>query len=261
MKSRSKRDKQKGYLLLAVMLLITVMLIFLSIEAPRVTQQIKRDKEEELVHRGKEYAIAIRKFFHKTGNYPTSLEQLEDTNHVRYLRKKYIDPMTGESNWKLIHVGEAQIPMPKNNNPGLPGSGNPGLQGSTTPGAPQTPTGQTGLNPNPGTAGGTPTGQTGNQLGSLNTSGVGGTGKQIGGGGIIGVASVSKKTGIKEFNDKNEYDEWYFVYDARVEKAAAALGGSASAGIIVASPRIGGTAGSGLDPSASSSPSPAPQSR
>jgi type II secretory pathway pseudopilin PulG len=262
---RSKRHDQKGYMLLAVMLLITVMLIFLSIEAPRIAQQIKRDKEEELVHRGKEYAIAIRKFFHKNGNYPTSLEQLEDTNHIRYLRKRYKDPMTGEANWKVIHVGEAEIPMPKNNNPGLQGSGNPGLQGSTNPG--QTPTATAGLNTSQGLSGGTPNTPAGNQLGAVKTTnisnGLGGTGQTIGGGGIIGVASVSNKEGIKEFNDKNTYDEWYFVYDPRLEQTAAAFGGSASAGILVASPRAGGAAapGPGLAPSASPSPTPVPQSR
>src|SRR5690348_18352798 len=103
---RFTRRNEKGYLLLSVMLLITLMLIMLAAEAPRVAQQIKRAKEEELVSRGKEYAIAVRKYVHKMGNYPTSLEQLEDTNHIRFLRKRYTDPMTGKADWKLIHVGE-----------------------------------------------------------------------------------------------------------------------------------------------------------
>ena len=269
----SKRKNETGYLLLSVMLLITVMLIMLSVEAPRIAQQIQREKEEELVHRGEQYAIAIRKFFHKNGNYPTSIEQLEDTNHIRYLRKRYKDPFTGETDWKLIHAGEADIPLPKNNNPGLQGSGNPGLQGSTNPGlqggtnpaSPQpTPTGATGLNAGPGISAGTPGGQGGgNQLGTLTTSGLTGTGQTIGGGGIIGVASVSKKTGIKEFNEKDEYDEWYFVYDPRLEQSVAVFGGSAKAGIIVAAPRIGGAtaAAPGASPSASPTPAPTQQSR
>ncbi len=48
----------------------------------------------------------------------------------------------------------------------------------------------------------------------------------------MGVASVSKKHGIKEFNDKDEYDQWYFVYDPRLELS----GGS---GVTVATPRAG----------------------
>jgi hypothetical protein len=87
-----------------------------------------------------------------------------------------------------------------------------------------------------------------------------GTGQTIGGGGIIGVASVSKKTGIKEFNDKNEYDEWYFVYDPRLEQSAAAFGGSSMAGIIVASPRAGGAAAAAPE-GPSGTPARTPQGR
>lgn len=248
-------------MLLSVMLLVTIMLIMLAAEAPRITQQIKREKEQELVNRGTEYAIAIKKFFHKTGNYPTSLDQLENTNHIRFLRKKYTDPMTGEANWKLIHLGEAEIPVPQNKNPGLQGSGTMGTLTTGSAGSQQSgnPPASTGFPPpgqQPGQLGG-------GNLGSLNTqnisNGLGGTGQQIGGGAIIGVASVSKGSGIKEFNDKSDYNEWLFVYDPRLEQAAAVAGSvsaSATAGIIVAAPRAGG--GSGSTPSGSPSPSPSP---
>ncbi|HWG48740.1 MAG TPA: hypothetical protein VN669_03555 [Candidatus Acidoferrales bacterium] len=258
----SKKRNQRGYLLLSVMLLITLMLIMLAAEAPRVAQQIKRAKEEELVHRGKEYAIAIKKYVHKMGNYPTSLEQLEDTNHIRFLRKRYNDPMTGKADWKLIHVGEAEIKIPQNKNPGLEGSGNPGLTGSTpsagtqpgstglsqSSGLSQSPTGVTGLN-----SGGTQPNQ--NQIGALTTSNIG-TGQPIGGGGIIGVASTSKQTGIKEFNDNSEYDQWLFVYDPKLEQATASSGAAADAGVIVAAPRAG-AASNGEGPAPSGSPVPA----
>src|ERR1700756_5046916 len=148
---------QKGYVLLALMLTFTLLLIALALEAPRVAQQIKREKEEELVHRGKDYAMAVKRFVHKNGGqYPLSIEQLENTNHIRFLRKKYVDPMTGESDWKLVHLGEAQIniPTPAGGNPGLSGSGNPGLlqngTNTTSPGAPNTAP----VQPNPSLAGG-----------------------------------------------------------------------------------------------------------
>jgi len=241
---KSGRSQESGYVLLAVMLVLTLMLIALSVEAPRIVQQIKREKEEELIHRGKDYATAVKRFVHKNGGrYPTSIEQLENTNHIRFLRKKYVDPMTGESDWKMVHVGEAQIniPTPK---PGLSGTNpvNPGLSGST---------GLSGSNPPGGTPPtgiaqtltGGPTGQPQNQpgtgqLGSLTTTGIG-NGQTVGGGQIIGVASVKKAQAIKEFNDKDHYDEWYFVYDLRLEQS----GGS---GVTVAAPRGASTAtGSG----------------
>lgn len=254
---RSTNRNEKGYLLLSIMLLITIMLIMLAAEAPRIQQQIKRAKEQELVNRGKQYAIAIRNYVHKFGRYPTSLEQLEDTNHLRFLRKRYTDPMTGKANWKLIHQGEAEIKIPQNKNPGLPGSSNnPGLQGSTSSGGsqPQS-TNSGGLSATPSGTAPTLQGQQGggSSFGSLNTSNIG-NGQQLGGGAIIGVASVSKETGIKEFNDTSEYDHWLFVYDQRLEGSTPTFGGSADAGITVASPSATGAGG----PTPSGSPTPAP---
>jgi type II secretory pathway pseudopilin PulG len=241
---KSIRCRESGYVLLAVMLAVTLILVAMSIEVPRIAQQIKREKEEELVHRGKDYATAVKRFVHKNGGrYPSSVEQLEDTNHIRFLRKKYKDPMTGESDWKMVHAGEAQIKIPTPN-PGLsgPGGANPGLSG---PGAGINPGG---TSPSGGTtqpagiaqlnnSGGQPqSGNTGN-LGTLNTSNIG-NGQPIGGGQIIGVASTSKKQSIKEFNDKDHYDEWYFVYDLRLEQ-------SGSTGVTVAEPRVGGSSTTG----------------
>ncbi len=238
---RAKRAKsaERGYVLLGVMLAFTLMLIALATAAPRIAQQIKPEREEELVHRGKDYATAIKRFVHKNGGrYPTSIEQLENTNHIRFLRKRYKDPTTGEDNWRMVHVGEAQIKIPTPN-PGLNPSGNPGLQGSGNPGLGGSPGGQA-QTPNTTapvlSAGGPPISAApqpaaGGQLGSLQTSGIG-NGQQIGGGGIIGVASVNKAQSIKEFNDRDHYNEWFFVYDLRLEQ-------SGGTGVTVAEPRAG----------------------
>jgi type II secretory pathway pseudopilin PulG len=259
-RSNRSRSGESGYLLLAVMLTMTLILIAMSIEAPRIAQQIKREKEEELVHRGKDYAYAVKRFVHKNGGrYPASIEQLEDTNHVRFLRKRYKDPMTGDSDWKLIHYGEAQITIPAPN-PGLnPSTQNPGLGGGT-PSTPNNPTTGGGSTFGSGSSGGlgggssfgggsTPpvlgagsqtnaapnqTGSTG-QMGSLTTSGIG-NGQTTGGGQIIGVASVSKGKSIKEFNDKDHYNDWLFVYDLRLEQ-------SGGTGVAVAAPMAPNSAG------------------
>jgi hypothetical protein len=42
--------------------------------------------------------------------------------------------------------------------------------------------------------------------------------KVFGGGPIIGVASTSHKTSIREFNKKNHYNDWYFVYDPSLDR-------------------------------------------
>lgn len=250
-KTHARWAGQKGYLLLAVMLLITLMLIVLAAEAPRIAQQIKREKEEELVHRGKEYAIAIKKFYHKNGTYPLSLDQLESTNNLRFLRRRYKDPMTSSGEWKLIHVGEGQINIPTTPS-GAPNTGTLSTSppGGATPAA--TPNNTAGLNsggfnPSPGFGpGGVQTGAAGSnqpggggQLGTLNTQNIGtGLGPNAQGGGpIIGVASKSTNKAIKEFNGASEYDLWLFVYDPRLEQVP---GGG---GVVIASPRSGSAAG------------------
>jgi hypothetical protein len=224
------------------------------VEAPRIGQQIKREKEEELVHRGKDYATAVKRFVHKNGGrYPVSVEQLENTNHIRFLRKKYVDPMTGDSDWKMVHVGEAEIKIPAPN-PGLSGGRgqNPGLSGGT--GGPNTNQPGIGTPPPQGIAqtlngpGSQPQPQQGNNLGSLTTTGIG-NGQTVGGGQIMGVASVNKGQSIKEFNDKDHYDEWFFVYDLRLEQ-------SGGTGVTVAAPRggAGSATGSSGTPSATGTP-------
>ena len=255
MQLRRKKSGQEGYVLLALMLAVTLILIALSIEAPRIAQQIQREKEEELYHRGMDYATAIKRFVHKNGGrFPVSVEQLEDTNHVRFLRKRYKDPMTGEDNWRLVHFGEAEVKIPpppagslQTTNPGLSPSTSPGSGGGVGAGGQGAGglgagglgaggQGAGGLGAGGLGAGGLGTGGQGavGQVGTLNTSNIGNgnTGQTIGGGQIIGVASTSKKKGIKEFNDKDHYNEWFFVYDLRLEQ-------SGGTGVTVGSPRAG----------------------
>jgi type II secretory pathway pseudopilin PulG len=257
MKPRRKKSGQEGYVLLALMLAVTLILIALSVEAPRIAQQIKREREEELVHRGKDYATAVKRFVHKNGGrYPASIEQLEDTNHVRFLRKRYKDPITGEDNWRLVRQGEAQIKIP---------TPNPGLNSNTSGPTGSLNTSPLGGGPAPSpTPGNNPGGlqnqqtqqQGNNSLGTLNTSGIGSGGQPVGGGQIIGVASASKKQSIKEFNDKDHYNDWFFVYDLRLEQ-------SGGTGVTVAEPRAGsgggdsgGQSGQGPQPGGTAAPTP-----
>ena len=104
-----KSATQSGYMLLSVMLLALLMIVGLMLEAQRVAQQIQREKELELMNRGNEYKTAIKKYFRKFGQYPVSLDQLESTNNMRFLRKRYKDPITGKDDWRLWHVGEIQM--------------------------------------------------------------------------------------------------------------------------------------------------------
>jgi len=226
---RSNSKKQRGYVLLAVMLLVTLMLLTLSIELPRIAQQIRREKEEELIHRGNEYKNAIKKFYRKNGRYPLTLDDLEKGNNMRFLRKRYKDPFTGKDDWRLLHVGEVQVNITGGGTSfGTGGSGGIGTGGSGgigpggTGGSGTAGIGGTGT----GTTGGTGTGATGGSgsgTGFTDISG-GGSVPLSTGGPIIGVASTKKDTSIKTINDKDHYNEWLFFYDPRLEQQQQQVG-------------------------------------
>ncbi len=112
-KSNSPRyrfQQEEGFLLLGVLFMILLIMIALAIAAPKVADSIRRDKEEETIHRGKQYARAIQIYYNKYGRYPNSIDQLVKSDNQRFLRKRYLDPMTGKDDWRIIHYGEAKVP-------------------------------------------------------------------------------------------------------------------------------------------------------
>jgi type II secretory pathway pseudopilin PulG len=106
---RPAESSEAGYMLLAVIFMVALVLLSLAIAAPKVAAAIQRDRELELVHRGEQYKRAIRLYYKKFGSYPSSIDQLEKTNNIRFLRKRYLDPLTGKDDWKPILVGQAHV--------------------------------------------------------------------------------------------------------------------------------------------------------
>jgi type II secretory pathway pseudopilin PulG len=144
--AKPETKTEGGYLLLTVLVMVFLVLLALAVAAPRVAKQIQRDKEQEAIQRGLQYKRAIRLYYKKFGAYPSDVKQLENTNQIRFLRKRYKDPLTGQDDWRLIHMGEAKVPplgffgqplqaglSSASTGPGL-GNGTPGLYAPDTPG-------------------------------------------------------------------------------------------------------------------------------
>ena len=197
-------NSQRGYVLLAVLLVLALILLATLAAAPRLAQQIRRDREQELIHRGTQYARAIKRYYKKFGHYPLSVKELEDTNHLRFLRREYKDPMTEKGEWRLIHVGEAKV-VPKGALGPVGQTG--GLAGATPAAGPAAPGSQLGEAPPAGTP-----------ASALTTPAS--SGPTFGGGPIVGVASTSRDASIRVLNDKDHYNDWEFVYDPRLDPAA-----------------------------------------
>ena len=107
-KLQNRQHSERGYILITLMLFVALLTIAALAVLPEIKQQIKRDREEELRHRGTAYMRAIQRYYKKTGRYPARLEELENTNNIRFLRKRYKDPITGKD-FKLLHVGDKEL--------------------------------------------------------------------------------------------------------------------------------------------------------
>jgi|HubBroStandDraft_1064217.scaffolds.fasta_scaffold83791_2 hypothetical protein len=136
-----RNGDEAGFVLLAVLFLVALLLIALAVAAPQVAKSIQRDKEAELIHRGLQYKRAIKLYYAKFGSYPANIDQLMNTNQVRFLRKRYTDPFTGKDDWKIIYFGQAHIrplglfgqPIMGGATAGSSGLGGTGTGGMATP--------------------------------------------------------------------------------------------------------------------------------
>jgi type II secretory pathway pseudopilin PulG len=104
------RRGEDGYIFLTLMLMVTMLVIAAAAVMPTIAFEIRRDREQEMIHRGVQYSRAIRNYYKKFGRYPTRLEDLDNTNNLRYLRKHYKDPVTGQD-FKLLHYGDPGLSM------------------------------------------------------------------------------------------------------------------------------------------------------
>ncbi len=103
----ARHDGERGFALLLVFVMAAAVALMLYQQMPRVAFETERDKEQLLISRGEQYKRAIQMYVVAYKKYPSKIEDLENTNNHRYLRKRFIDPMTGKDEWRIIHVNGA----------------------------------------------------------------------------------------------------------------------------------------------------------
>jgi len=106
---RSPTKSQSGYALLVVMFFLALLVVSLTVVRSSLIFQDRREKELEMIWRGKQYARAIRLYYQKTRRYPAEMNDLCKPNMgIRFMRKEYKDPLnTADGSWRLIYVGPA----------------------------------------------------------------------------------------------------------------------------------------------------------
>jgi type II secretory pathway pseudopilin PulG len=174
MPSGESRRRQRGYSLVMLIMAISVLNIMLAAALPKWSEMIKRDKEEELISRGWQYAEAIRVFQRRFQRYPIKLEELIKVK-PRCIRQLWKDPMTESGEWTLIFQGQGQAINVAGGRPAnLPGARPPALFPGADPSRPS------------------------------ETAAVGP---------IVGVRSRSPQQSLLKFFGHERYDEWDFRAD------------------------------------------------
>jgi hypothetical protein len=101
-----RRGAESGFALLFVFVMAAAIGITLFIEVPRIAFESQRAREQMAIDRGLQYQRAIQLFYRKFQLYPQTLDDLETKRNIRFLRRRYTDPLTGKE-WRLLHVGPA----------------------------------------------------------------------------------------------------------------------------------------------------------
>jgi type II secretory pathway pseudopilin PulG len=186
----SARHGEAGFNFVILMITVTVMMILVGAALPAWSNAVRRDKEEELIFRGLQYAEALRVFQQRFGQLPATLDDLVKTE-PRSIRQLFPDPMTGRVDWVPIR---ANAPVDAQGGQLQPGE----EEGDGDGREPEDDEGGLG----------------------------GGLDGGVGMGPIRGVRSRSRGTALKTFLDKNRYDQWQFTVELLQGPAVIRSGGA-----------------------------------
>src|SRR5215467_5454880 len=109
-KRNSGKRNEQGFALLVVIFIATMLLIVATMAAPNIKTEGQREKEKEMIWRGKQYTRGIKLYYRKLGRFPTSIDDLTKPKigSLRFMRQAYKDPMNAQDgSWRLIYVGPA----------------------------------------------------------------------------------------------------------------------------------------------------------
>lgn len=192
-----------GYAMAAMLVAIGVLSVLMLAAMPAWRHAVQREKEDELIFRGQQYARAIGLFQRKyAAAYPPDVETLV---RQKFLRKKYTDPMAPNGEFQVLYqssLGQAMAPgqqgrsgQARGTRPGAerqqPTQPEASRDSTRIPGDPDEPTRQSAFANRPA----------GGLSGSVGPRG-----------GVIGVVSTSTTQSIRLYNGRNRYSEWQFVY-------------------------------------------------
>ena len=180
MTSHRRSGKERGsagFTMVALVIGMLILTITIAAVGPALGMIGRREREQELMFRGKQYARAIGLFQRRYGRYPNTLKELYE-NNPRTIRKLWKDPMCDCGDWYLLILNSPDA------NP-LSGMGVPAAL--APPGRLRTPT----PTPTPPPAG---------SFGTPQSAGP-----------IVGVRSKVHKESLTAWRGQTYYDQWRFI--------------------------------------------------
>lgn len=166
-----------GFTLIAIVMWIAILTILIAAVGPSIAMVMRRERETELIFRGKQYARSITQFRKRYGRYPNTLKEMYEIR-PRTLRRLWKEPMCDCPDWHLLILGQPDaLPF------STAGTG-PGRRGHKNPQPEPTPT------PAPRGFGSSSEGLVGP---------------------IVGVGSNLHKEALREWRGQKYYDEWRFI--------------------------------------------------
>jgi general secretion pathway protein G len=120
------RRRRRGFTLIELMVVLTIVGLLLSIAVPRYFHSVQRSKENVLRANLVTTRDALDKYVGDNGRYPDTLDQLVDR---RYLRSVPYDPITdSNASWVLV-------PSQRTDRPGAVADLHSGAQGQASDGS------------------------------------------------------------------------------------------------------------------------------
>jgi len=247
-----KRRGEEGYALALMVFMLALIAVATLTALPNILTNGRREKEEEMIWRGKQYVRGIRLYVRYyqthggTTRFPTSMEDLTKNKvGIRFMRQAYKDPVnSADGSWRMIYVGpNGQLIGSLKIRPLLPGgqSGSSGFGSSFSGAQSQTGNnssfgsssfgsssfGSSAFNNSGNASAGNAQGQGAGQgmQGGLSsdtmstpqaiTSDDGST--QVVGGNIIGVGSKVNKASVIWYDKAKNYRQFEFIWDPSKE--------------------------------------------
>ena len=240
-------SQESGYALLMALFLILLMTIGAEVAMQNLVTQGRRQHEEETIWRGRQYVRAVRLYYHKTGHYPQTLDDLQKgMPELHFLRlAAYKDPMNApDGEWRMIYVNAAgQIigsvryatlqqmalmdlnggQLPANVSaalPGVPASSLASGASTSTQGASSGSTDNAaGAAQNAASGQSSAPGQAANPLAQLKPTGP--VDGPVLGAFLTGVGSKVNKSSVKVYHGGKKYNEWEFIWNPLEDQARA----------------------------------------